>query len=102
MGGVRFPQHLLYVRGDFTITKCVCCSPSFAPPPPNPCPINPLTPHNVQCSFKQMMTSAERLRIIKEALAEAREYYLGQLDSLYGTFVPQYIPTFYSDALGGR
>ncbi|KAL0632963.1 hypothetical protein Q9L58_008121 [Maublancomyces gigas] len=72
MGGVRFPQHLLYVRGDFTITN-----------------------------FKQMMTSAERLRIIKEALAEAREYYLGQLDSLYGTFVPQYIPTFYSDALGG-
>lgn len=54
------------------------------------------------CSFKQMMTSAERLRIIKEALAEAREYYLGQLDSLYGTFIPQYIPTFYSEALGGR
>lgn len=53
-------------------------------------------------SFKQMMTSAERLRIIKEALAEAREYYLGQLDSLYGTFIPQYIPTFYSEALGGR
>lgn len=49
-----------------------------------------------------MMTSAERLRIIKEALAEAREYYLGQLDSLYGTFIPQYIPTFYSEALLGR
>lgn len=49
-----------------------------------------------------MMTSAERLRIIKEALSEAREYYLGQLDSLYGTFIPQYIPTFYSEALGGR
>lgn len=23
MGGVRFSQHLLYVRGDFTITKFV-------------------------------------------------------------------------------
>ncbi|KAH0607183.1 uncharacterized protein H6S33_003171 [Morchella sextelata] len=73
MGGARFSQHLLYVRGDFTITN-----------------------------FKQMMTSAERLRIIKEALSDAREYYLGQLDGLYGTFVPQYIPAFYSDAIGAR
>ncbi|RPA89110.1 hypothetical protein L873DRAFT_1839338 [Choiromyces venosus 120613-1] len=51
MGGARFAQHLLYVRGDFTITN-----------------------------FKQMMTSAERVRIIKEALADARDYYRTQLD----------------------
>ncbi|PUU80482.1 hypothetical protein B9Z19DRAFT_734915 [Tuber borchii] len=73
MGGARFAQHLLYVRGDFTITN-----------------------------FKQMMTSAERLRIIKEALADARDYYRTQLDELYGTFIPQYVPAFYSDALAGR
>lgn len=30
MGGARFAQHLLYVRGDFTITKYV------APPPHSP------------------------------------------------------------------
>ena len=53
-------------------------------------------------SFKQMMTSAERLRIIKEALADARDYYRTQLDELYGTFIPQYVPAFYSDALAGR
>ncbi|KAL7275425.1 hypothetical protein RUND412_001633 [Rhizina undulata] len=73
MGGARFSQHLLYVRGDFTITN-----------------------------FKQMLTSSERLRLIKEALAEAREYYRSQLDSLYGTFIPQYVPAFYGEALQGR
>jgi hypothetical protein len=46
-----------------------------------------------------MMTSAERLRVIKGVLSDARDYYRAQLDELYGTFVPQYVPAFYSEAL---
>ena len=45
------------------------------------------------------MTSAERLRVVKEVLSDARDYYRTQLDELYGSFVPQYVPTFYSEAL---
>src|SRR5437588_7297999 len=90
MGGARFAQHLLYVRGDFTITKYS---------PPLCLSWNGVTDFG---SFKQMMTSADRLRIIKEALSDARDYYRTQLDELYGTFIPQYVPAFYSDALAGR
>jgi len=91
MGGARFAQHLLYVRGDFTITKYTAPHPIY------------LRYSVIDFgSFKQMMTSAERLRIIKEALADARDYYRTQLEDLYGTFIPQYVPAFYSDALAGR